>query len=402
MRLFPVTTTCLFLVLMLFGHQALGAPKPEIVIDAKTGAVLHQSDASHSWYPASLTKMMTLFLVFKAIKAKQLQLPEQLSVSPHAASQPANVVGLKAGEKISVNTAIIATATASANDAAVVLAERIAGNEDAFVKQMNEQAIKLGMTATRFVNATGLPDPNQQTSARDMAILGLHLLHDFPEWFHFFSKPSVSHNGRTFLSTNRKFLNYPGAEGIKTGFTCDAGYNLVTAARLDDRQLIGVVLGAKNSTERHSRMVNLLQQGFAANNQLKPEDSIGYLKNKLDGAPYSMESTVCVNGMARSREGIIETEGNLPGWGVLLGVYKTRGKALAMARSTRARIKEVVKRSRIAILPRRFERGTSWKTLLVGMTSEEAGQACWRLWADKRSCSSMSPSMLNQPGFAKR
>jgi D-alanyl-D-alanine carboxypeptidase len=362
--------------------------------------VLHQSEAAKSWYPASLTKMMTLYLVFKALKDAELDLEEQLSVTGQAAGQPAYNLGLTAGEKIEVKRAIIATATVSANDAAVALAERIAGTEAAFVILMNEQAIRLGMNATRFTNATGLPNPKQQTSARDMAILGLHLLNDFPEWFHFFSTPSISHHGKTFLSTNRKFLNYPGAEGIKTGFTCDSGYNLVASIKRDDRQLIGVVLGAKNGTERYNRMVKLMQRGFAANGELKPGDSIGFLKNELQETPFSMNSTVCTNRLAIG--GIIETEGNLPGWGILLGVYKTRNEALAMARNTRARIKEAGKRSRIAILPRRFKRGTSWKTLLVGMTSEQAGQACWRLWSAKRSCSSMSPSMLNQPGFARR
>jgi D-alanyl-D-alanine carboxypeptidase len=169
----------------------------------------------------------------------------------------------------------------------------------------------------------------------------------------------------------------------------------------DDRQLLGVVLGAKTGTERYNRMVKLMQRGFAANMQPKPEDGIGFLNNELGKTPFSMESAVCTNGIANGR-GIIETEGNLPGWGILLGVYKSRNEALKMARNTRARVKKVVKRSRIAILPRRFERGTSWKTLLVGLTPEEAGQACWRLWREKHSCSSMSPSMLNQPGFAKR
>jgi D-alanyl-D-alanine carboxypeptidase len=391
------------MVLSLVCNQVSGAPQPEIVIDSETGAVLHQSEAARSWYPASLTKMMTLYLVFSALKNGELELEEQLTVSQQAAAQPANTVGLAPGEKITVKKSILASATVSANDATVVLAERIGGTEAAFVLRMNEQAVKLGMDATRFTNATGLPEPEQQTTARDMAILGLRLLHDFPEWFHFFSKQSVSHHGRTYLSTNRKFLNYPGAGGIKTGFTCDSGYNLVASVKRDDRQLIGVVLGAKNGTERYNRMLKLLQRGFAADGAARPEDFIGLLKNELQETPFSMDSTVCIDRIAKGR-GIIEAEGNLPGWGILLGVYKTRDKALTMARQTRSRIRKVVKKSRvaIAILPRRFKRGTSWKTLLVGMTSEEAGQACWRLWADKVPCSSLSPSMLNQPGFAKR
>jgi D-alanyl-D-alanine carboxypeptidase len=394
-----------FIALWFINHQAVGAPQPqpEIVIDAETGKVLHQIEATRSWYPASLTKMMTLYLVFTALKGGELKLEEELSVSQQAAAQPANTVGLRSGEKIAVKKAILATATVSANDASVALAERVAGTEAAFVVLMNEQAIKLGMDATRFTNATGLPNPDQQTSARDMAILGLRLLHDYPQWFHFFSAPSLSHHGKTHLSTNRKFLNYPGAEGIKTGFTCDSGYNLVASIKRDDRQLIGVVLGAKNGTERYTRMLQLLERGFAADGTVRPEDFIGYLKNALPEKPFSMDSTVCVGRIAKGR-GIIEREGNLPGWGILLGVYKTRDKALSKARQTRSRINKVLKKSRvvIAILPRRFKHGTSWKTLLVGMTSEEAGQACWRLWANKLPCSSMSPAMLNQPGFAKR
>ncbi len=387
---------------MLFGHQVSGSPKPEIVIDAETGAVLYHNEAARSWYPASLTKMMTLYLVFKALKAGELDPDEQLTVSANAATQPANDVGLKAGEKIAALDAVIATATVSANDTAVVLAERLAGTETAFVLRMNEQANKLGMSATRFSNASGLPGPDQQTSARDMAILGLHLMHDFPKWFDLFSRSSLDYHGKTFLSTNRKFLNYPGAEGIKTGFTCDSGYNLVASIKRDDRELIGVVLGAENGEERYRRMIKLLDLGFSAERQFIPGAAIGYLRNEPDEKPFSMESTVCVDGLAKVREGIIESEGNLPGWGILLGVYKTRNEALSMARKTRQRVREVVKKVRIAILPRRFAQGTSWKTLLVGMSPEEAGQACWHLWAEKVPCSSLSPSMLNQPGFAKR
>jgi D-alanyl-D-alanine carboxypeptidase len=190
-----------------------------IVVDARSGAVLLSIDAHARWYPASLTKVMTVYLALEAIEAGTLRLDEELTVSEHAASQSPTELGVGAGDKIKVEEAILAIILQSANDVAVVVAERLGGTEEAFAKMMTAKAQALGMARTQFRNATGLPDPDQVTTARDMAMLGKALLDNFPQHYHFFSAKSFTYAGHTFDTINGILSRYPGADGIKTGFT---------------------------------------------------------------------------------------------------------------------------------------------------------------------------------------
>ncbi len=403
-----------FAVVVIFCAEAAdAAPHPAIVIDAADGSVLYQIDAMRSWYPASLTKMMTLYLTFEALESGRIKLSDQIIVSAHAAAQPPTRLGLHKGETLTLEQAILATATPSANDAAVVLAEYVGGSEHAFAEQMTKQAWALGMSGTWFRNASGLPDPYQRTNARDMAILGYRLLHNFPQYFHFFSHRSITYKGRSRSTTNRLVAGYPGADGIKTGFTCDSGYNMVTSVKRDGKRLIGVVLGAANNDDRARRMINLLATGFNKSKVSGSSVAVTALENDSDEQPFRVIPDACKGKgkrvyarikqkRAKPKEVIIATEGNLPGWGLLLGVYTDRKEAKAKAGKARSYLKDVVKRNRIAILPRRFPRGTSWKTLLVGLNKEEAGLACKHLWLHKMHCSTRSPRMLNRRGFAKR
>ena len=395
-----------------YAEAAPAAPHPAIIIDAADGSVLYQIDAMRSWYPASLTKMMTLYLTFKALESGRVKLSDPITVTAHAAAQPPTRLGLRKGETLTLEQAILATATPSANDAAVVLAEYVGGSEHAFAEQMTKQAWALGMSGTWFRNASGLPDPYQRTTARDMAILGYRLLHDYPDYFHFFSHRSITYKGRSRSTTNRLVAGYPGADGIKTGFTCDSGYNLVTSVKRNGKRLIGVVLGAANNDDRARRMINLLATGFNKSKASGSTVAVTALENDSDEQPFRVIPDAC-KGKGRRvyakikqkpkkpKDLIIETEGNLPGWGLLLGVYTDREQAKAKAGKARSYLKDVVKRNRIAILPRRFPRGTSWKTLLVGLDKEEAGLACKHLWLHKMHCSTRSPRVLNRRGFAK-
>ncbi len=375
--------------------EDVATPQPSIVLDAETGQVLYAHEATRSWYPASLTKMMTLYLAFEALSGGKLKLDEYIAVSPHAASQPPTSLGLEAGSKIRVDELLAATAAISANDAAVVLAERLGGSERGFAVQMTNRARQMGMEATRFINATGLSGSHQQTSARDMAILGLRLRHDFPQQFALFSNFSINHRGRSLASTNQRFLGYPGADGIKTGFTCDAGYNLVASVQRDDgRQLIGVVLGATDSANRHQRMVQLLEQESVAAGQGQQAVQVTALPGDPDGKPIDMGPTVCT--------GDILVGQKLSGWGILLGVFSTKEEARRRAGVARAQLKGVVGHSRLALLPRHFKHGSSWKTLLVGLSKQQAGRACRRLWSKKILCTTRSPQVMNRRGFAQR
>jgi D-alanyl-D-alanine carboxypeptidase len=234
-----------------------------IVIDADTGAVLHAVDADEPTYPASLTKMMTLYLTFGALSQHRLQLEHRLAVSEHAASMAPSKLGLKPGSSIRVEEAILAIVTKSANDAAVVIAEGLGGSEENFARMMTEQARRLGMNRTHFENASGLPDPDQVTTARDMALLGRALIADFPAYYPYFSTRSFVFAGHVQANHNHLLETYDGADGIKTGFIRASGFNLVASAKRDGHRLIGVVFGGQSQPWRDHQMARLLDSGFA-------------------------------------------------------------------------------------------------------------------------------------------
>lgn len=235
-----------------------------IVVDARTGTVVSETNGDSIRYPASLTKMMTVYMAFDAVKQGKLSFAKKVPVSTHAAAQPALDLGLAAGEYVSVGDLISAIVVRSANDAAVALAEAVGGDEDTCAQLMTRKARALGMSRTTFRNASGLPDEGQITTARDMARLAIALRRDFPDYYHYFAKRSMSWKGRTINSHNRVTLNYPGADGLKTGYIRASGFNLVTSAQRGRTQLVGVVLGGRSAHLRDEHMVALLDRGFTA------------------------------------------------------------------------------------------------------------------------------------------
>jgi D-alanyl-D-alanine carboxypeptidase len=235
-----------------------------IVVDASNGSTLYQAASGDIRYPASLTKMMTLYLVFEALDQGRLTKATQIPVSAHAAGQPPSKLGLKAGQSIDAETAISALAVKSANDVACAVGEYLGGSEDAFARSMTAKAQALGMTSTTFRNASGLHDPLQRTTARDMAVLGLRLRRDFPQYFGYFAQRSFAYNGRFVRGHNRALDMIPGANGIKTGYTRDSGFNLVTSVERDGRMLIGVVMGEDSAKVRDERMTALMNRYMAA------------------------------------------------------------------------------------------------------------------------------------------
>lgn len=264
-----------------------------IIIDANNGAVLHEINATHAWYPASLTKLMTLYMTFDALKSGQLQLSESMVASSHAARQPNSKLGLRHGEYITVENAILALITRSANDASVVLAERIGGSEENFASQMTAKAHGLGMYNSQFMNATGLPNNWQITTPRDMALLALKTLHHFPEFYHYFSAHSVHFRGTELPAINKFTNKYPGAEGMKTGFTCGSGFNLIGSAQQNGKRLIGVVMGGMTSQERYQLMMQKMDAGFA-NAVSDPARNVQTMSTGSAGTPpYQLD---CGNG----------------------------------------------------------------------------------------------------------
>ncbi len=248
--------------------SAKAAPLPAlrsaILIDAETGAVLSQTKPDMTAYPASLTKMMTLYLTFAALNEGRLSLDRRLPVSANAAAQAPTKLWLKPGDSVAVRSLILALVTRSANDAAVVLAEALAGSETAFAARMTETARRLGMANSTFRNASGLPDPEQRTTARDLARLSLALHQDFPREYAYFSVRAFEFRGQTITTHNHMLESYEGTDGIKTGFTRASGFNLAASAERDGHRLIGVVLGSPSWPVRDKQMAALLDRGFAA------------------------------------------------------------------------------------------------------------------------------------------
>ena len=260
-----MSTLLVALFLYMGGATLALAQYASLIMDANTGRVLYESNADVIHYPASLTKMMTLYLLFESLQDGRVSLDERIQTSAHAAAQPPTKLGLLPGQTITVENAVLAVCTKSANDMAAAIAERVGGSEDAFATMMTAKAHDLGMANTYFVNASGLPDPNQVTTARDMSILALALIHDYPQYYHFFGTERFYYGGAVHANHNHLLGSYTGMDGIKTGYTRASGFNLVASALRDDRRLIGVVLGARSPATRGLIMTDLLDQAFDGN-----------------------------------------------------------------------------------------------------------------------------------------
>ena len=241
---------------------ARGPHYAAVVMDAATGDVLFSRNADARRYPASISKVMTFYLAFEQLAAGRLKMTDAITVSPHAAAQPRTNLGLHAGETISVQNALLGMATHSANDMAVAVAEKIAGDQAAFAEMMNRKAQALGMKNSHFVNPHGLPDSRQISTAQDIAVLCRAILHDFPQYYGIFDTRSFTYHGRTMTNTNHLLGAVPGVDGIKTGFTNAAGHNIAISGVRDGRRRIIVVLGAPSGHSRDITAENLLASVF--------------------------------------------------------------------------------------------------------------------------------------------
>ncbi|OIQ30124.1 MAG: D-alanyl-D-alanine carboxypeptidase [Alphaproteobacteria bacterium MedPE-SWcel] len=239
------------------------APYAAMVMDARTGKVLHASNADTRLHPASLTKMMTLYIAFEAVRNGEITLDTKVRISRNAEAEPPSELGLRAGQTIALRYLIRAAAVKSANDAATAIGEAISGSEAAFARRMNRTAKALGMTRTTFKNANGLTAEGHLSTARDMTLLGRHILYDYPEYYNLFSRTSTDAGMKVVYNTNRRLLAaYKGADGIKTGYTRAAGFNLVSSAKRGDERIIATVFGGKSTPSRNAKIAELLDLGF--------------------------------------------------------------------------------------------------------------------------------------------
>lgn len=388
-----------------------------IIVDADSGAILYESNAKTRTYPASLTKMMTLYLLFEAVEAKQFKLDDLLAVSAHAAKQPATDLGLTKGQQITVEKAILALVVHSANDVAVVIAEALGGTENKFAAMMTKKAHELGMKSTTFRNASGLPNPEQVTTARDMAILARALIARFPGFYAYFSAHSFTHRGRVYTSHNRVLLSYPGADGLKTGYIRASGFNLATSATRDGHRLVAVVLGGKSARSRDLKMIDLLDQGFALATKKSATQVAGAMlpaaptqpRAKAAGAaamatalipPAKPEAemvqvetiqteTIQVASLEPLSTPADDTSKASTGkraWGIQVGAFNSYEPALRAANRASKRVASLVKTAQVVVDETAKGKTTLYRARLIGLSKKNAQAACKKLKAKAIDC----------------
>ena len=266
-----------------------------LVIEVDTGKVLQAENATYPWYPASVTKLMTAYVTLKAVKEGRITLDTLFTVSPNALAQAPSKMGFPVGTQVTVDNAMKMMMVKSANDIAVVLAEGVAGSIDNFAEEMNKNAQRLGMTQTHYVNPNGLPADGHVTSARDLGILARSLLRDFPEYEYYVHIPAIKFGRRVTANFNKLIGRYPGADGMKTGFICASGFNLVASATRGNKRLIAVVLGAPSSSMSALRAAQLLERGFNNNRLAWLKPSLGTVDAlaPIDAAPPNLRDEMC-------------------------------------------------------------------------------------------------------------
>ena len=383
-----------------------------IIVDAESGKVLYESNSTARTYPASLTKMMTLYLLFEAIEAKRIKLTDLLPVSSHASAQPATDLNLQKGQSIAVEKAILALIVHSANDVAVVVGEAIGGTESQFAGMMTKKARELGMKSTTFRNASGLPASGQTTTARDMAILARALVTRFPGYYHYFATENFSYGGRVYSSHNRVMMSYAGADGLKTGYIRASGFNVATSAMRDGRRIIAVVLGGRSARARDQQMMGLLDKGFdlvakKAKTQIAavalPPAPAAIAATKQ---PASSIATVLVDTALVEPETVAEpsiqiasldpiapaadapapveaapapaTSGKTQ-WGIQVGAFNAYDPALSAAKRASKRVAKLVKDAQIVVDETAKGKTTLYRARLVGLTKPNAQAACRQL-----------------------
>lgn len=301
---------------------ATAARYSSIIVDEKSGAVLHAVNPDWRVYPASLTKMMTLYLVFEKLKAGKIKLNTRLKVSRRAAKRPKSKIYVKRGSTITVQQGIKALVTKSANDVATVIAEGLGGSEEKFARLMTYRARQLGMSRTTFKNASGLPNKRQVTTARDMARLSIALRRDFPKRFKYFTTTEFRYKGRTHGNHNKLLRRLPGTDGIKTGYIRDSGFNIAVSVKYKRRRLIGTVFGGKSGNKRDTHAITLFKRVFTMLDEMDKSDRNRFIAGKKGGLPVTF-SALSPAQIAKRKAAIqrekakkeVPTPLERPGWG---------------------------------------------------------------------------------------
>jgi D-alanyl-D-alanine carboxypeptidase len=354
-----------------------------IVVEASTGNVLEAANPDAPRHPASLAKLMALYMVFEALRDRRITTDELVPVSMRSAAMEPSKLGITPDTRITVEEAILGLVTKSANDAAAALGELLGGSEERFAQMMTLRARALGMSRSTFTNASGLPDPDQWTTARDMAVLGRHLVGDFPGFYPYFSTRSFMFHRRVIFNHDRMLDSYPGADGMKTGYTEASGHNLVTSAVRGGVRLIGVVLGAASNPERDVHMAALLNQGFE---QLDvPPERATTVASRLPSLVSVAHAAPVTDQPARPSSRRLAAAASA--WGIQVGSFTSEGAAREAALNARRAADDGEAR----VEPAGLRGRTTWRAQVFGLTAAEAQSTCSALARRRAPCIVLRP-----------
>lgn len=386
--------------------QAATEPKyAAIVVDANSGEVLYENRPDSPRYPASITKVMTMYLAFEALAEGKLKLTDTITISPRAASMPATKLGLRAGETISVDDALRSLAVKSANDMAVAMAEKIGGTEARFAALMTLRGQELGMAHTRFVNASGLPDSRQLSTARDIAVLSRAAMRDYPQYYSYFGTQQFAFRGQNMRNHNGLLGKMPGVDGLKTGFTNASGFNVSASAVRNGRRLIAVVLGGSSTAARDSNAEDLLLTGFDVLNRRDRGEKITIAGNLFEpsaggrvtrppigqgDAEQSGLKIVLTNNPAKPAVAVkpsVKTAKAAGKWGIQVGAFKQRNLASTQLKLIENRFSDLVAEGDAVV----DQGGGNYRAQFTGLGESAAKGACRALVAKRQVCMVLNP-----------
>ena len=386
------------LILFLFFISSFYFNKPSygkyasIIMNEKSGKVYHSINADTRNYPASLTKIMTIYMIFEKLKNKKIKMNTKLKVSKRASRQPPSKLGLYPGQKITVKQAILALVTKSANDVATVVAENFEKTERRFAYKMTKKAKNIGLTRTIFKNASGLPNKGQLSTARDMAKLAVAIRKNFPEFFYFFNKKSFVFNGIEYRNHNNLLSSYFGADGIKTGYTNASGFNLVVSVERNGQRIIGVVFGGKTARTRDKHMVKLLNK-FIKTPIVRTA--------KLSEIPSQRPDFISYPVVKKPKNFSVYTVNESEDWFIQIGAFKNKLNAHIAAKKARNAAPE-----QLGNLPASLQKVNKplenlkvkrslWRVRFIELAENQARSVCAELWSSGLSCIPLPQKSLN-------
>ena len=393
MHLIKLILNFIFILFFLFIASSAKAKYASFVINENTKRIYHNTNADTRNYPASLTKIMTLYMIFDSLKNKKISMNTKFKISKRAARQPPSKLNLSAGSRITVKNAILALITKSANDVATVVAENLGKSEKNFARLMTKKAKKLGMTRTTFKNASGLPNRGQLSTARDMAVLGMAIRKNHPNFFKLFKTKSFVYKGVKYTNHNNLLSSYSGTDGIKTGYTHASGFNLVASVERNGQRIIGVVFGGKKARSRDKHMKKLLNKYFKTSpsrplvRTAKPSE-MPKVRPKIVIAKKNVKSFKIPPKSSKT----LYSENIQDDWFVQIGAFKNRLNAHKAARNARNIVPQ-----QLGNLPASLTKITKtnnlnnnlehlWRVRFVELAENQARSVCAELWTSGLSC----------------